>query len=187
MSRVLAAALLLALAGAAAPVTPPSCGDAYRVVRGDTLSRIARRCHSSVTAIARASGVRNPNLIYVGQRLVIPGGTRTAARDPAPRGEGARVYRMARGDTLYSLARWSGTRLPALLAVNPGVDPHKIEIGDPIRLPAGALRPERARARERGPAAAAPPPPRAEEPAPPPRPADEPPARREREAEVDAM
>jgi LysM repeat protein len=186
MSRALAAALLLALAGASAPVAPPSCGDSYRVVRGDTLTRIARRCHSSIAAIARASGVRNPNRIYVGQRLVIPGAAQTAARRPAPTDAGARVYRMARGDTLYSLARWSGTGLRALLAVNPGVDPHKIEIGDPIRLPAGAVRPERARARERGVGPApVPPPPRAEEPAPaaPPEPRPE----RRPEPEVDAM
>jgi LysM repeat protein len=191
MSRALAAALLVALAGAAAPVAAPTCAE-YRVVRGDTLSRIARRCHSSVAAIARASGIRNPNLILVGQRLVIPGQTRALARDdgkPSPRAEAPadapRVYHMARGDTLYSLARWSRTGLPALLAANPGIDPRKIEIGDAVRLPAGAVRPERARTRERG-AAAAPPPPRAQEP-----PATQEPERpvreRVREPDVEAM
>ena len=186
MSRPLAAALLLALAGAAAPVTTPSCGDSYRVVRGDTLNRIARRCGSSVAAIARASGVRNPNLILVGQRLVIPGAAPALVADRRTTASGSLVYRMARGDTLYSLARWSRSGLPALLAANPGIDPHKIEIGDAVRLPAGAVRPERARARERGgsvaPAAAAP---RAAEPA---APAEAPPARqRDREADTVAM
>ena len=180
MSRPLAAALILAFAGAAAPVTVGSCGDAYTVVRGDTLHRIARRCHSSVAAIARASGIRNPDRILVGQRLVIPGGARTAVRREAPL-----VYRMARGDTLYSLARWSRSGLPALLAVNPGIDPLKIEIGDAVRLPPGAVRPERARARERGRPAAAPPAPRPEEPATIRESEDRRPARRE--AEVEAM
>ena len=188
MSRPLAAALLLSLAGAAAPVAGPSCGADYRVVRGDTLTRIARRCGSSIAAIARASGVRNPNLIRVGQRLVIPGG-RTAIAATTRR-EAPGVYRMARGDTLYSLARWSRAGLPALLAANPGIDPHKIEIGDAVRLPAGAARPELARARERGPAAAPappPPPPRALERARTPAPEREPRPDRDREAEVEAM
>ena len=187
MSRPLAAALLLALAGAAAPVTAPACGDSYRVVRGDTLNRIARRCGSSVAAIARASGVRNPNLILVGQRLTIPGAApaQVAERQPS-RGARSLIYRMARGDTLYSLARWSRSGLPALLAANPGIDPHKIEIGDAVRLPAGAVRPEFARARERG-GSAAPPAatPRAAEPA---VPAEAPPTRqRDREADTVAM
>ena len=194
MSRpTLAAALLAALAGAAAPVAAPSCGNDYRVVRGDTLSRIARRCHSSVAAIARASRVRNPNLIYVGQRLVIPGARPALARaearpEPARGRAGAEpgTYRFARGDTLFSLARWSRVGLPALLSANPGIDPHKIEIGDAVRLPAGAVRPELARARERG-TAPAPPrarPPRAQEP--PARPGPEP-RPRVREPEVEAM
>ena len=192
MSRALAAALLVALAGAAAPVAAPSCAD-YRVVRGDTLSHIARRCHSSVAAIARASGIRNPNLILVGQRLVIPGQGPALARDdgkPAPRAgapaDAPRVYRMARGDTLYSLARWSRTGLPALLAANPGIDPRKIEIGDAVRLPAGAIRPEPARTRERG-ASAAPPPPRAQEPPSTREPAERPARERVREPDVEAM
>ena len=187
MSRPLVLALLVALAGAAAPVAGPSCGADYRVVRGDTLNRIARRCGSSVAAIARASGVRNPNLIRVGQRLNIPGGRTATAAAATTRREAPGVYRMARGDTLYSLARWSRAGLPALLAANPGIDPRKIEIGDAVRLPAGAVRPEIARTRERGPAprpaAAAPAPPRAQEPAPAPEREPKP----EREAEVEAM
>src|SRR6185503_5817859 len=59
-------------------------------------------------------------------------------------------YRIRPTDTLFSLARWSRTGLPALLAANPGIDPRKIEIGDPISLPAGAADPELLRARERG-------------------------------------
>ena len=66
----------------------------------------------------------------------------------------AQPYRFARGDTLYSLARWARVSVPALLAANPGVNPHKIEIGDMVRLPAGAALPYATRLRERGPGAA---------------------------------
>ena len=163
MSRPLAAICALAAAGIGlAAFAPPRglCTDSYRVARGDTLSVIAQRCRSSVAAIARASGIANPNLILIGQRLVIPGRigpAMAAVPSPSARSAAARAargaagaYRFERGDTLYSLARWSRVSVPALLAANPGVNPSRIEIGDVIRLPGGAAQPQFARARERG-------------------------------------
>jgi LysM repeat protein len=44
----------------------------YVVQRGDTLSIIAARFGTSVDAIARANGIRNPDMIYKGQILRIP-------------------------------------------------------------------------------------------------------------------
>lgn len=88
---------------------------------------------------------------------------------PPPPREPADIYHFQAGDTLYSLARWARTSLAALRAANPDVDPRDIEVGDPIRLPPGAARPEPMRLRERGrpapvPAAAPPPPPAVERP-----------------------
>jgi LysM repeat protein len=157
MSRSLAAAFgLVAAAIALAALSPPHgrCGAGYFVVRGDTLSRIARRCRSSVPAIALASGIANPDRIVVGQRLIIPGRERMASAPmPARRAPAAAPssgYRFQPADTLYSLARWARVSVPALLAANPGIDPRKIEIGDPVRLPAGAADPAALRDRERG-------------------------------------
>ena len=62
------------------PTTPPT-GGSYTVVAGDTLSRIALRYNTTVAALVQANNVVNPNLIYVGQVLVIPG---TAVVPPAP-------------------------------------------------------------------------------------------------------
>jgi len=150
MSRPLLVPSLVIAAGIGlAALAPPArtCAD-YVVMRDDTLSRIAGRCRSSVAAIARASGIANPNLIRIGQRLVIPGQRTAAARPPAP--AAASGYRIQPSDTLYSLARWARVGLPALLAANPGIDPRKIEIGDAVRLPAGAADPALLRAAERG-------------------------------------
>ena len=44
----------------------------YTVQWGDTLSGIAWRFGRSVWAIANANGIWNTNLIYAGQRLLIP-------------------------------------------------------------------------------------------------------------------
>ncbi len=57
-------------------VSQPSQADdvQYVVKAGDTLSIIARQYQSSVMAIAEANDLDNIHLIYVGQRLTIPGG-----------------------------------------------------------------------------------------------------------------
>ncbi len=52
----------------------PSGGGVHVVQRGETLHSIARRYGTTAAAIASANGLRNPNLIYVGQRLRIAGG-----------------------------------------------------------------------------------------------------------------
>jgi LysM repeat protein len=59
---------------------PPSSGGTYIVQPGDWLSKIAARFGVSVSAIMAANGITNPNRIFVGQRLIIPG----AGGPPAP-------------------------------------------------------------------------------------------------------
>jgi len=72
------------LPGTAVPTTAPSTGGTYTVVAGDTLSRIALRFGTTVQAIVSANGITNPNLIYVGQVLKIPGGSTTPTTPSTP-------------------------------------------------------------------------------------------------------
>ncbi len=48
-----------------------STGKTYTVVQGDTLSSIASRCGTTVSAIMQANGLTS-DLIYVGQVLITP-------------------------------------------------------------------------------------------------------------------
>lgn len=83
-SLALGLTLLLSLGGSiTAHAAPLTATCAYTVQSGDTLGAIARRYNSSVAAIAAASGVENPNLIRVGQTLIIPNCDGTAAAPPA--------------------------------------------------------------------------------------------------------
>jgi len=65
--------ILLVVVALLLPQAAYAGGKKYKVKRGDTLSSIARRHNTSVKALVKANGIRNPNRIYVGQRLEIPG------------------------------------------------------------------------------------------------------------------
>jgi len=57
----------------APPPAPSACGFHYTVARGDTLGTIAVRFGTTVYALLRANGLSNPNFVYPGQVLCIPG------------------------------------------------------------------------------------------------------------------
>lgn len=103
--------------------------SAYVVQPGDTLFRIALRFGVSQEAILAANGLANPNLIYTGQRLVIPeaGAALTVSTaTPAPAASvaapapaaGSNTYRVKRGDTLWAISRRNGTTVAAIMAAN---------------------------------------------------------------------
>lgn len=63
---------------------PPSGGVRYTVRPGDTLSAIGARFGVSYQSIAAANHLANPNLIRVGQQLVIPGRNGSPTPTPGP-------------------------------------------------------------------------------------------------------
>lgn len=83
-------AVLLALSLTPTAQAAGPCGDRYTVQRGDTLTRIARRCGTTVVALTQANNIRNANRIYAGQVLTIPGGG--GGPTPAPSGNARVVY-----------------------------------------------------------------------------------------------
>jgi LysM repeat protein len=103
-------------------------GTIYVVRRGDTLSRIAFRYGVNVWAIVRANGLRNPNYIYAGQRLVIPSGP----YHPRP---GGTYYTVRRGDTLAGIAWRFGVNMWAIVRANGISNPNYIYAGRVLWIP----------------------------------------------------
>jgi len=65
------------------PTAPPAAGSStYSVRPGDTLSGIASRFNTTISTLASLNGISNPNLIYVGQSLRLPGGSGSAPVSP---------------------------------------------------------------------------------------------------------
>jgi LysM repeat protein len=131
----------------------PSAADAqgltHVVQRGENLSQIAARYGTTVQAIMDANGLRNPNSIYVGQRLTISsgggstssgsasGGTSSggASGGTSSGGTSAGVHVVQRGETLYSIARRYGTTASALAAANGLSNPNLIHAGQRLTIP----------------------------------------------------
>jgi LysM repeat protein len=64
---------VLLLAVAAVPATAGACAASYTVKSGDTLRKIGAAYGVTWQSIASANNLANPNLIYVGSVLCIPG------------------------------------------------------------------------------------------------------------------
>jgi membrane-bound lytic murein transglycosylase D len=105
---------------------PQPTYTSYRVRSGDTLSTIARRHGTSVTAITRANGIRNRHRISIGQVLKVPLGyssSRSSSREPAippvVSDDGRTItHTIRRGDTLYEIAKTYGTTVGKIKADN---------------------------------------------------------------------
>lgn len=72
---LLASSFVISLDQPSAQAANPGRGNGcswYTVHRGDTLSAIAGRYHTSYWTLAQVNGIRNVNLIFVNQRLCIP-------------------------------------------------------------------------------------------------------------------
>ncbi|UQA58447.1 N-acetylmuramidase domain-containing protein [Polyangium aurulentum] len=116
----------------------------YVVKSGDTLGAIANRHDTTVSAILAANPqIKNPNSIFPGQKITIPG--QAAPKPPAPKPPApkppasAGTYTVKPGDSLSEIAADHGTSVSELLKANPQIkNPNAISVGQKINLPKGA-------------------------------------------------
>lgn len=113
--------------------------DTYIIARGDTLKSLAKRFDTTVEYLLSLNkDIKDPNVIYEGQRLVVPSGGGTPTPPPPPSG---RTYTVQKGDTLRKIASWTFTTVDEILKVNPQIkDANKIYVGQVINLPASVDR-----------------------------------------------
>ncbi|MEM6910586.1 MAG: LysM peptidoglycan-binding domain-containing protein [Verrucomicrobiota bacterium] len=68
-----------------APPVSRGTGTLHTIQRGETLFSISRRYGVPVATLTSANQLSDPSKIFAGQKLTIPGATKTAASSPAPR------------------------------------------------------------------------------------------------------
>jgi LysM repeat protein len=112
---------------------PPSSGNTHVVRYGDTLSAIAYRYGVRTSDLAWLNGIANPNRIYPGQRLLIPGAPGTPPTPPTPPGTGM-YYVVQRGDTLAKIAVRFGISVWSIVQMNNIANPNLIYPGQRIYI-----------------------------------------------------
>ena len=105
----------------------------YQIRPGDTLSGIASRYHTTVAALMRANPqIHNPNVIYAGRALNIPGASDSF--QPAPSTGGAR-YTVRPGDTLSGIGARFGVSYLSIARANNIANPNLIRVGQVLTIP----------------------------------------------------
>lgn len=113
--------------------------SSYTVQAGNTLGGIASQFHVSVSQLMAWNHLSNPNLISVGQVLVIGGGSSQsapAAVSTAP-AAGSR-YVVEPGNTLAGIAQRFGLSWQTLASFNHIGNPNALEVGQVLAIPSGS-------------------------------------------------
>jgi LysM repeat protein len=103
----------------------PSVPDSYTIVRGDTISAIARRFNLDTTAVLQLNKLSATTLIYPGQTIKLTGTATSAPAQPAPAAPSApsaatsaTVYTVVSGDTLGAIAAKHNVPLSSIFSWN---------------------------------------------------------------------
>ncbi|GAK60254.1 lytic transglycosylase catalytic [Candidatus Vecturithrix granuli] len=113
----------------------------HSVEKGQTLSSIAKRYGTSISAIMKANGITNSRKIKVGQKLKIPGGYVTVAQETpkiSPTNSGmanTRSHEVKKGQTLITIANMYGTSVKAITQLNGIKDPQSLRAGQTLKIP----------------------------------------------------
>lgn len=140
---VLAAMLVTVFATSGTALAGGVCGGTYIVDPGDTFSKIASKCGTSVSAITSANpGVSEP--LKTGQTLSVPGSNYTTPNTNATPTANVPAnyngtYIVQHGDTFSSIASRYGITVNALWAANPNIwDINYLYVGQVINVPASS-------------------------------------------------
>ncbi len=120
-------------------IPPEATYILHYVRRGETLSGIARRYRTTVSAIARLSRLRRVHIIRPGQRLKIPARGSYYRSQPPPQliTEGEKlVYIVRRGDSLYRIANSFNTTVQQIRREN-NLRSDVLRIGQKLTIQSG--------------------------------------------------
>ncbi|HET6329660.1 MAG TPA: LysM peptidoglycan-binding domain-containing M23 family metallopeptidase [Holophagaceae bacterium] len=118
-----------------------SSSSVHTVRKGETAGRIAAANGLSVAQLQALNPGRNLAKLSIGTKLHIAAAAapRIATRKPvAASPEAGTTAVLAKGQTLYALAKANSISVQDLMAANPGLNPRRVRPGTVLQLPGGA-------------------------------------------------
>jgi LysM repeat protein len=109
------------------PATTAGTGS-YTVQPGDFLGAIALRFNTTVAALTSLNNIVNPDLVYVGQTLLVPGGAAAPAPEPI-------THIVQPGEMLSSIAAQYGVSMWAIAEANNLANVNFIWVGQALVIP----------------------------------------------------
>lgn len=123
------------------PLAETVPGSTYEVVKGDSLTTIAKAHHVSLKDLQAANPGVDSKHLKLKQKITIPAATAPAAAISTPVGgvetAAGETYTVKTGDTLTTIAKKHGTTVKALQAAN-NLTTTKIKVNEKLKLPAKA-------------------------------------------------
>jgi LysM repeat protein len=134
----------------AVEIEPEEMVFRYEIQRGDTLNGIARRYGLTLKELVEANNITDPNRIFPGQKLIIPGYQLPkpqpepeivpAPPPPIPGPDQHFLYTIVSGDTLNTIAKRYGITVRELIEANHIDNVNMLRIGQKLIIP-GVLSP----------------------------------------------
>jgi LysM repeat protein len=104
------------------------------VARGDTISRIAATYKASVTVIVSANKISNPDIIRIGQEILVPSAAGAGGSGDGVSNRTGQYHVVARGETVAGIAaKYSGVTADDITTAN-GIVNGRIYIGSALYL-----------------------------------------------------
>lgn len=124
-----------------APAAYTGNTESYIVQKGDILSRLAVDFGTTTKTLISMNNLSNPDVLYVGQELRVPAGSRSssASRSSSKRAPSVKkggTYVIQKGDTLSGIAVAAGVSLNDLRSLN-NIQGDRIIAGESISIPSG--------------------------------------------------
>jgi len=99
----------------------------HQVRRGHNLSFISKKYGTTVAEICRLNGISKNSTLRIGQKLKVP----FYGNDKS---DNYVIYVVRRGDTIWDIARTFATSTDEILNLNGHINPHKLRVGDKLKI-----------------------------------------------------
>jgi len=133
LKKLYALLLVLSLATVSAKAAAQTTKHTIKhtVKKGETLSSIARKHHTTITKIRSANGLKKSDVIKYGKVLKVPTNVYVAKKKSTP----TKKYVIKKGDTLSGIARKHGTTVSKIRKANGLQRNAVIKVGKVLKVP----------------------------------------------------